>query len=113
LGERDMSEELSIPDTLYGRGAEIAALDAAFERVAGSGTPELVRVSGYAGVGKSTVVRELRHPVARQRGRFLAGKFEQYKRDIPYFAISEALRTLALDIVAEGDAAIARWRQRL
>jgi predicted ATPase/signal transduction histidine kinase len=113
LGEHDISEELWIPQTLYGRSAEIAALCEAFERVAESGTPELVLVSGYAGIGKSVMVRELLRPVVQWRGRFLAGKFEQHKRDIPYFTISQALRTLALDIVAEGDAAIARWRQRL
>ena len=113
LGERDVSEEFRIPQKLYGRDAESAALREAFERVAESGTPELVLVSGYAGIGKSAVVRELLRPVARRRGRFIAGKFEQYKRDIPYFTISQALRELALDIVAEGEPGITRWRQRL
>ena len=113
LGERDISEELWIPQKLYGRDAEIAALREAFERVVESGTPAFVLVSGYAGIGKSAVVRELLRPVVRRHGRFLAGKFEQQKRDIPYFTISQALCTLVLDIVAEGDAAIARWRLRL
>ena len=113
LGERDVSEEFRIPQKLYGRDAESAALREAFERVAESGIPELVLVSGYAGIGKSAVVRELLRPVARRRGRFIAGKFEQYKRDIPYFTISQALRELALDILAESEPGIARWRQRL
>jgi formyltetrahydrofolate-dependent phosphoribosylglycinamide formyltransferase len=56
LGERDVSEELLIPQQLYGRDAERAALREAFERVAGSGTPELVLVSGPAGIGKPAVV---------------------------------------------------------
>src|SRR5262245_62117469 len=85
LGERDVSEEFRIPHKLYGRDTESAALREAFERVAGSGAPQLVLVSGYAGIGKSAVVRELLRPVARRRGRFIAGKFEQHKRDIPYF----------------------------
>ncbi|HEX7839612.1 MAG TPA: AAA family ATPase [Kofleriaceae bacterium] len=113
LGERDVSEEFRIPQELYGRDVESAALGEAFERAAESGTPELVLVSGYAGIGKSSVVRELLRTVVPRRGRFIAGKFEQYKRDIPYFTISQALRELALDILAEGELGIARWRQRL
>ncbi|HEX8108489.1 MAG TPA: AAA family ATPase, partial [Kofleriaceae bacterium] len=112
LGERDVSAEFRIPQKLYGRDAECAALGDAFERAAGSGTPELVLVSGYAGIGKSSVVRELLRTVVQRRGRLIAGKFEQYKRDIPYFTISQALRELALDILAEDELRIARWRQR-
>jgi predicted ATPase/signal transduction histidine kinase len=113
LGERDVSDEFRIPQKLYGRDIESAALLAAFKRAAESGTPELLLVSGYAGVGKSSVVHELLRPVVKRRGRFIAGKFEQYKRDIPYFTISQALRGLALDVLAESQLGIARWRQQL
>jgi predicted ATPase/signal transduction histidine kinase len=113
LGERDVSDEFRIPQKLYGRDIESAVLREGFERAAESGTPELVLLSGYAGIGKSSVVRELLRTVVKRRGRLVAGKFEQYKRDIPYFAIIQALRELALDVLAEGELGIARWRQRL
>jgi predicted ATPase/signal transduction histidine kinase len=113
LGGRDVSEEFRIPHKLYGRDVESTALREAFERAAGAGLPELVLVSGYAGTGKSSVVRDLVGTVVKRRGRLVVGKFEQYKRDIPYFTISQALRELALDILAEGELGIARWRQRL
>jgi len=113
LGERDVSEELRIPQRLYGRDAEAAVMREAFERAAESGAPELVLLSGYSGVGKSTVVRELLRPIVRRRGRFIGGKFEQYKRDIPYFTISQALRALALDLLAEGEPALGGWRRQL
>jgi predicted ATPase/signal transduction histidine kinase len=113
LGERDVSDEFRIPQKLYGRDVESAVLREGFERAAESGTPELVLLSGYAGIGKSSVVRELLRAVVKRRGRLIAGKFEQYKRDIPYFTIIQALRDLALDILAEGELGIARWRQRL
>ncbi|HSK03634.1 MAG TPA: AAA family ATPase, partial [Kofleriaceae bacterium] len=113
LGERDVSEELRIPQALYGRQAERATLRAAFERVAESGTPALVLLAGPPGIGKSAVVRELRRTVVRRRGRFIEGKFEQYKRDIPYFTISQALRELALDLLAEGEPGLTPWRLRL
>ncbi len=58
LGTHDSSDQLLIPEKLYGREGEIDALLAAFERVMAQGTPELVLVSGYPGVGKSSVVNE-------------------------------------------------------
>jgi predicted ATPase/signal transduction histidine kinase len=112
LGERDVSEEFRIPQKLYGRDPESTALREAFERTAESGTPELVLLSGYAGIGKSSVVRELVRAVVKRRGRLIAGKFEQYERNIPYFTITQALRELALDVLAEGELRIAKWRQR-
>ncbi|HEX7941240.1 MAG TPA: AAA family ATPase, partial [Gemmatimonadaceae bacterium] len=112
LGEHDVSEEFRIPQKLYGRDAESAVLREAFVRAAGSGTPELVLLSGYAGIGKSSLVREQVRAVVKQRGRLIAGKFEQYERNIPYFTITQALRELALDVLAEGELRIARWRQR-
>ena len=59
LGKHDTPERLLVPEKLYGRKSEIEALLASFERVVVSGTPELVMVSGYSGIGKTSVVREL------------------------------------------------------
>src|SRR3982074_3329422 len=59
LGAHDVSDRLLIPERLYGREREIEALLASFERVVANGTPELVLVSGYSGIGKSSVVNEL------------------------------------------------------
>src|SRR5262245_42080714 len=84
LGEHDTPDRLLIPEKLYGRASEIDTLLAAFDRVVTSGTPELVLVSGYSGIGKSSVVSELHKPLVPPRGLFASGKFDQYKRDIPY-----------------------------
>ena len=57
---------------------------AAYDRVATTGTPELMLVSGYSGIGKSSVVNELHKALVPSRGLFASGKFDQHKRDIPY-----------------------------
>jgi serine/threonine protein kinase len=57
-------------------------------------TKELVLVSGYSGVGKSSVVNELHKVLFSSRGLFVAGKFDQYKRDIPYAPLAQALQSL-------------------
>ena len=78
-----MSDRLLIPEKLYGREAEIDTLLAAFDRVVTQGTTELVLVSGYSGIGKSSLVNELHKALVPPRGLFASGKFDQYKRDIP------------------------------
>ena len=55
LGTDDISDRLLIPEKLYGREREIETLVAAFDRVVAQGTTELVLVSGYSGIGKSSV----------------------------------------------------------
>src|SRR3984885_1898797 len=84
LGTDDWPDRLLIPEKLYGREREVDALLAAFDRVVAQGTAELVLVSGYSGVGKSSVVNELHKALVPPRGLFAAGKFDQYKRDVPY-----------------------------
>jgi hypothetical protein len=59
LGTRDASDRFMVPEKLYGRECEIDRLLTAFDRVVTRGTPELVLVSGYSGIGKSSVVNEL------------------------------------------------------
>src|SRR3982075_2596576 len=76
LGQQDASDRLLIPERLYGREREIEALLAAFDRVVKTGAPELVLVSGYSGIGKSSVVNELHRALVPPRGLFASGKFE-------------------------------------
>ncbi len=79
-GTRD---RLMIPEKLYGREHEVDTMLSAFSRIIRTGTPELVLVSGYSGIGKSSVVNELHRVLVPPRGLFASGKFDQYKRDIP------------------------------
>ena len=92
-GSRDTPDRLLIPEKLYGREREIGTLLAAFDHVVANGTPELVLVSGYSGIGKSSVVNELHKVLVLPRGLFASGKFDQYKRDIPYATLAPAFFT--------------------
>jgi PAS domain S-box-containing protein len=113
LGTNDASDRLLITEELYGRETEIATLIAAFDRVVAQGTPELVLVSGYSGVGKSAVVNELHKMLVPPRGLFAAGKFDQYKRDIPYATLALAFQTLIRQILVKSEAEVAQWRRAL
>src|SRR5882672_6303093 len=111
LGQHDTPDRLFIPEKLYGRGREIETLLASFNRVVTSGTPELVLVSGYSGIGKSSVVHELHKVLVPPRGLFASGKFDQYKRDIPYATLAQALQSLVRSLLSKGEAQLSRWRQ--
>jgi PAS domain S-box-containing protein len=110
LGERDVPDRLLIPEKLYGRAREVESLLAAFERVINNGTPELVLVSGYSGIGKSAVVNELHKALVPPRGLFAAGKFDQYKRDIPYATLVQAFQSLVRPLLGKSDSELAIWR---
>ncbi len=113
LGTHDSSDRLLIPEKLYGREREIDALPAAFDRVVAQGTPELVLVSGYSGVGKSSVVNELHKVLVPPHGLFASGKFDQYKRDIPYATLAQAFETLIRQILVKSEADVDQWRHTL
>lgn len=113
LATRDLSARLLIPEKLYGREREIDTLFAAFNRVVTHGSTELVLISGYSGVGKSSVVNELHKELVPSRGLFASGKFDQYKRDIPYSTLAQAFQSLVRPILGLGEAELDRWRERL
>ncbi|WP_437905836.1 AAA family ATPase [Sorangium sp. So ce327] len=112
LGQHDLSDRFQIPQRLYGREREVTALLAVFERVVAEGRPELVLVSGYSGIGKSSLVAELHRPIVRERGFFLSGKFDQAARDVPYRAFLQAFRALLQEILGASEEQVELWRQR-
>ena len=113
LGLQDTPNQLLIPEKLYGRDREIATLLSCFDRIIKTGVPELVLVSGYSGIGKSSVVDELHKVLVPPRGLFASGKFDQYKRDIPYATLVQAFQSLVRPLLSKSEAELASWRHAL
>jgi len=109
-GHHDAPDRLLIPERLYGRAREIETLLTAFDRVVAGGRPELVLVSGYSGIGKSAVVNELHKPLVPPRGLFASGKFDQYKRDIPYVTLAQAFQSLIRPLLSKSKEEFSKWR---
>ncbi|MDQ3073798.1 MAG: AAA family ATPase, partial [Bacteroidota bacterium] len=97
LRTQDFSGKFNLPQKLYGRDEELEILLRKFEDVAEGGM-EMVLVSGYSGTGKSALVHEIHKPISQRSGHFAEGKFDQYQRDVPYFAILQAFEEL-IDIL--------------
>ena len=112
LGSGDISDRFQIPQKLYGRSREIETLRAAFQRVS-NGTSEMMLVTGYSGVGKSALVNEVSKPMTAKRGSFISGKFDQYQRNIPYEAISQAFNELCNQLLTESTAILNEWQQKI
>ncbi|MBD2040691.1 hybrid sensor histidine kinase/response regulator [Microcoleus sp. FACHB-672] len=111
-GSADRAGLLNIPQKLYGREAEVLTLLETFDRVAG-GRTELMLVSGYSGIGKTVLVNEVHKPIVRQRGYFIAGKFDQFKRNIPYASLIQAFQSLIQQLLTESESEIHLWKEKL
>jgi predicted ATPase/signal transduction histidine kinase len=111
LASQDISDKFQIPQKLYGREREIEMLLTAFDRV--SSQSELFLVTGYSGIGKSALVQELYKPITQKRGYFISGKFDQYQRNIPYSAVVSAFRNLVKQLLAESEAQLKEWQDKL
>ena len=110
LGEHDTPDRLLIPEKLYGRAPEIETLLASFDRIVAGALPELVLVSGYSGIGKSSVVNELQKVLVQPRALFASGKFDQYKRDIPYATLAPAFQGLIRFLLSTSETELQNWR---
>jgi predicted ATPase/transcriptional regulator with GAF, ATPase, and Fis domain/tRNA A-37 threonylcarbamoyl transferase component Bud32 len=112
LGQDDVRDRFVVPQRLFGRETEVERLLEVFDRV-GAGATELALVSGYSGIGKTSLVQELHRSLAPRRGHFIAGKFDQLARDVPYSALAQAFQGLVRHLLAETDDQVATWRKRL
>ena len=113
IGADDSSDRLLIPEKLYGREREVDSLLATFDRVVQGGKPELVLVSGHPGVGKSAVVNELHKWLVPPRGLYASGKFDQYKRDIPFATLAQAFQSLIRPLLSKPEVELSKWRDDL
>ena len=112
LGCRDVSERFVIPQKLYGRDQEARKLSKIFDGVC-DGRTGLTLVSGYSGIGKTSLIQELYRPIVVRRGYFLSGKFDQVVRSTPYGALIQAFRGLVSRLLGESEQRLDYWRRRL
>ncbi len=123
IGQRDLSNRFLIPEKLYGRETEVQTLLEAFDRVAtplssplskgGQRGVEIMLVAGFSGIGKTAVVNEVHKPIARQRGYFIKGKYDQFQRNIPFSAFVQAFRDLMGQLLSESDAQLQTWKTKI
>jgi diguanylate cyclase (GGDEF)-like protein len=111
-GRHDHPDRFEIPHALYGREAEVDLLIKEFETAA-DGYPEILLVSGYSGIGKSSLINEIRKPITGKKGYFIFGKYNQFERNIPYYGITQAFKEFLKQLLAESSDSLDKWKQEL
>jgi len=111
LASQDIYNKFQIPQKLYGRETEITTLLTTFDRVPTKS--QIALIAGFSGIGKSALVQELYKPITEKRGYFIAGKFDQYQRNIPYSAVVSALRELIKQLLTESAAKLQHWQREI
>ncbi|HEY9063098.1 MAG TPA: AAA family ATPase [Pseudobacteroides sp.] len=112
LGAGDNLDRFEIPHKLYGREKEIKMLINGFEKAA-NGHCELLLVSGYSGIGKSSLIHEIRKPITGKKGYFITGKYNQFERDVPYYGITQAFKELIRQLLVQSQSSLDIWKSRL
>ena len=111
-GQKDFNEKLIFPEILYGRENELSLLTSKIEEIKHS-NPSIVLISGYSGIGKTSLVYEIQKPFIDKYGYFLEGKFEEYNQNIPYYAISSALNKFCRYILMESAQVLEYWKNKI
>ncbi|NJO89093.1 MAG: AAA family ATPase [Chloroflexia bacterium] len=111
-GLNDISRKFQISQKLYGRDDEIELMLSAFEHLSVYNSM-FISVKGLPGSGKSLLVGELYKVITERDGYFISGKFEQFKRDIPYLAFINAFTKLFQIILTEDESSIKNWQEKL
>jgi len=110
-GRYDAKAMLRVSRRLYGRERETARLLDKANSL--HGKPAMLFIKGPPGVGKSTLLSQLEVLVRKENGRFVSGKFDQYKRNVPYMALIQALQQLIGQLLSQTKDELEVWRTRI
>ncbi|NLD47246.1 MAG: AAA family ATPase [Clostridiaceae bacterium] len=112
LGDGDYGDRFEIPHKLYGREAEIELMIDVFEKAA-DGHCEFLWVSGYSGIGKSSLIHEILKPITVKKGYFISGKYNQFEHNIPYYGIIQAFKELLKQLMMQSQNNLDNWKRHL
>lgn len=112
LAMHDFHDRFIISQKLYGRKDEMNRIMESFSRIS-EGYVELMLIAGEPGVGKSALVNEIHRPITAKRGIFISGKFDQFQRNIPYYAIRKALTDWVQIVLTERDEKLKEWKSSI
>lgn len=112
IAEKDVPQKLVFTQRIYGREKEAEIILNAFNRTS-NGSRELVTISGEAGIGKTSLVKNIQAIVTSRNGYFVSGKFDQLKRNILDNAVLQPFRELVTQLLAESEESLSKWKVRL
>ncbi|WAK02662.1 AAA family ATPase [Methylobacter sp. YRD-M1] len=112
LKQKDYSNRITIPSLMVGRERQKKQLLDEYSKVC-AGVFRASLISGLSGIGKTRLIQELQLPIVAHAGYFTSGKFDQFKKHIPYSTLIQAFSHLIKTFLTEDRERIAYWRQRI
>lgn len=112
IGKNDRSNKFIIPEKLYGRKDELSLLHKVYEEIV-VGKCELFLISGSSGIGKTSLINEINKTTFHRNGYFIAGKFDQFKSNIPFNGFALAFTDLFQQLVSESKHKIEHVKKQL
>lgn len=114
LRTKDVSSKFNVCQKLFGRESEVAKILSLFDKVQCGVVPRtLLKIFGTSGIGKTSLICELKKPLTETKGYFFSGKFDQFKKNIPYAPFLHVFRKLISMILSESPQIIAEWKRSL
>ncbi|WP_286234270.1 ATP-binding hybrid sensor histidine kinase/response regulator [Thalassotalea sediminis] len=110
LAQKDNDNQLYFSDKLFGRDQELKVLLNGYQTVKTHGHCQLSIICGYAGIGKSRLIKELQQSVVAEEDYFVLGKFEQYQNSTAYYALIMALKDWVEQLLGESNTSLLKWR---
>jgi predicted ATPase/class 3 adenylate cyclase len=111
LGRYDRRSTFRVSTRLHGRETETEMLRGLVRSP--SGRPAILLVDGSPGVGKTAFLNQLADILLNENGYFVAGKFDQYRRNAPYSSLAQAFHDLIHQLLTDPPARLNACRQRL
>lgn len=111
-GKMDVADKFILPEKLYGREKEISILMDNYNAVS-RGQGKLLLISGYSGIGKTTLINELRKLTSRDNPYFINGKYEQHTSEVPLSGLIQAFKQLIGLVLSESEESIRQWRESI
>ncbi|WMJ79136.1 AAA family ATPase [Clostridium sp. MB40-C1] len=102
LGKKDIDDKFSFSEKIYGRDKELNEILRVYEGIK-KGQNSCVLISGGAGIGKSTLMKEVKRNVVDEGGIFISGKCMQYDNSNPYSPIIQVATKLVRHILVKGE----------
>jgi predicted ATPase/signal transduction histidine kinase len=112
LKQKDFSNQITIPSLMVGRDTQKEKLLNEYKKSC-SGHFQSALISGLSGVGKTRLIQELQLPIITHRGYFSSGKFDQFKKHVPYSTLIQAISNLIKVFLTEDNQQISYWRKKI
>jgi len=108
-GKSRRGANFQLSEKFINRQAELKKLHAALQDIQEGGF-QIGFISGYAGMGKTALARNIKPAVKEMNGYFLEGRFDPLTRHLPYSAWLQVFEAFTNQIITEKSSQLETWK---